>query len=160
MNVVEIIAEEQRPKIIDIKAARIMAIQVVYSYLISDSKQDLATLANDMVENWGSAKYFRFSKSVVNQEYLKKLLETVINNKEFIEQEIGSLTVHASGIAKVPKVVLAILEVAISEILRKNLHISIIINEYLNLTDYFNHKEDKAFIHSILDKVAKKYSVS
>lgn len=146
-----------RPKIIDIKVARLVAVQCIYSYQIVHSKKHLKELARDMVNSWEDNKYYKFTKSRVNEEYLNNILEITLSNIDKINADIIEFVSSNIQMERISKVVLAILQVAIAEIYRKELDFAIVINEYLNIATYLNYESQKGFINSILDKVAKKY---
>lgn len=147
-----------KPKLIDIRAARIVAVQCLYSYQMTNSIKQMMELAQDIVSSWHEYKYFKFTHSSVNQPYLHGILDTALKNLDQMSDDISQFVPSASQIDKTPQVVFAILRVAISEIYNGKLDIGIIINEYLNITSYFNHDSHKGFVNSILDKVAKKYN--
>lgn len=150
-------SSKKRPKLIDIRAARLVAVQCVYSYNVLDSKEEVMDLMHDIVDSWDENKYFRFTNCTVNEEYLNKILDVLFKNFDKINKDILEFTAKNIKLDYVGKVVISIIQVATAEIYRKDLDFAIIINEYLNIASYLNHDQDKAFINSVLDKISKKY---
>lgn len=153
----EIENSSKRPRLIDIRAARLVAVQCVYSYNVLESEEETVELMNDIVTSWDENKYFRFTNCKVNKEYLTKVLNVLFENVEQINQDIVEFISENIKLDYVSKVVIAVIQVATAEIYRKELDFAIIINEYLNIASSLNHDKDKAFINSVLDKIAKKY---
>lgn len=153
----EIENSPKKPRLIDIRAARLVAVQCAYSYNMSGSKKEAMELMRDIVDSWDENKYFRFTNCSVNEEYLTKVLDVLFKNIDKINQDILEFTAEGIKLEYVSKVVIAVIQIAAAEIYRKEIDFAIIINEYLNIASYLNHEQDKAFINSILDKIAKKY---
>lgn len=148
-------ADKARPKIIEIKLARLIAVQCMYHFDIIKSLESTFQLASDMVDTWGENKYFSFPGKRVCRDSLRKLLKITLDNLESIDSNIASNLQDDWKIDRIPKVVLAILRVAIGELYCKELDHPIIIDEYLNISDYMNHKGEKGFVNHVLDHVAK-----
>ena len=148
-------AAEARPKIIEIKLARLIAVQSLYHFEILKSLESTFQLASDMVDTWKENKYFKFPGSRVCRDSLRKLLKVTLDNLESIDSNISANLQDDWKLDRIPKVVLAILRVAIGELYCKELDHPIIIDEYLNIADYMNHKGEKGFVNHVLDHVAK-----
>lgn len=142
-------------KILEKRAARILAVQCIYS-IISDKASDKSTdeKVNDIISIYmNDLSDSKFSKA--NHSYLIKLVRFAVDNKDATEANISLHLSKNWKIERLPKVVLSILKCAVSELfLDKALDREIIINDYLEIAKLFNHEGEVGFINSVLDKVA------
>lgn len=142
-------------KILEKRAARILAVQCIYS-IISDKVVDKSTdeKVNDIISMYmNELSDSKFSKA--NHAYLIRLVRFAMDNSEATETNISLHLSKDWKIGRLPKVVLSILKCAVSELfLDKALDRQIIINDYLEIAKLFNHEGEVGFINSVLDKVA------
>lgn len=153
-----VIEQEKIKTIKRAQAARIALVQILFAFQILGSEKAARDLLQDIVSDSPASIYSKASRAMIDAEYLGITLEVALENMENIDNYIKTFMSKSWQIERLPKVVLAILRAGIAELMRKHLSPSIIINEYVNIAKKMNHHNEKAFIHSILDKVAAKFS--
>ena len=98
--------------------------------------------------NFPKHRYKKFIKDVVMGTLERKELI-----KEIIQQHLG----EDLSLKRTEKLLVVFLHAAIFELLyRPQTSVNIIINEYLNSSEFFLEKSQKKFLNAILDKISKK----
>jgi len=97
-----------------------------------------------------------FDKTKINKIFLLKILEVIQDNQKKIDELISSNLSNGWNIDRLPVVQLAILRVAISEMINfPKTSVGIIISEYLMLTESFFTEKECAFTNAILENIYK-----
>ncbi|MCE2992231.1 MAG: transcription antitermination factor NusB [Candidatus Jidaibacter sp.] len=137
------------------RAARILAVQCLYSIVSDDTEtKSIDEKVNDIINVYGNElSESKFSKA--DQSALIKLVRFTSQNKPEFESKISEHLATNWKFNRLPRVVSCILTCAVAELfLDKNLDREIIINDYLEIAKIFNHEGEVGFINSILDKVS------
>ncbi|MEG1971817.1 MAG: transcription antitermination factor NusB, partial [Oscillospiraceae bacterium] len=96
-------------------------------------------------------------RQVTFNEYTKKLLKTVYDNLEEIDEIISDNLTKWKN-TRLPKTMLAILRLAVAELKYfPEIPIKVSINEALELSKIYGTEEDGSFINGVLGSVCKKY---
>ena len=91
------------------------------------------------------------------KKFIKDVVLGTLERKEIIEDVIEQHLCNDLSLKKTEKLIIILLHAAIFEILyRPQTSINIIINEYLNSSDYFLEITQKKYLNAILDKISKK----
>jgi len=97
-----------------------------------------------------------FKKTKINKFFFLKILEVVQKKQDKIDQLISYNLNNGWNINRLPLVQLAILRVAISEMINfPKTSVGIIISEYLMLTESFFTEKECAFTNAILENIYK-----
>ena len=136
-------------------SSRYAAIQALYGFNFSNN---LDNIEKYLHKNNDFILYFDFGSKInkknFNKKFLLEILETFNNKKDSIDDLIISNLENNWTIERLPKVLLAILRVAISEmIFSKNTSIGIIVSEYLMFTESFYTEKECSFTNAILEKI-------
>ena len=117
---------------------RVIVIQKLYSqYINKDQKIEF--------------KKHRYKK------FIKDIVLGTLERKELIEKTIKQHLEEDIDIKRTEILLIIFLHAAIFEILyRPATSINIIINEYLNSSEFFLEKSQKKYLNAMLDKVSKK----
>ena len=92
--------------------------------------------------------------------FLKKIFNNVFEKEDFICVLISNHLQKNWTLQRLPKVLQAILRVAISEMITyPQTSMGIIITEYLMLAESFNIEKENNFINAILDKIHQKLEI-
>lgn len=95
------------------------------------------------------------SKNNLDLEYIKTSLVGIAENKEVIEEKISAQLVNWK-INRIAKVNLAILKVAVYEMMHKeDIPAKVSINEAIELCKKFSEEKSISFINGVLDKIYK-----
>ena len=118
--------------------ARVIVIQKLYSqYINKDQKIEF--------------KKHRYKK------FIKDIVLGTLERKELIEKTIKQHLNEDIDMKKTEILLIIFLHAAIFEILyRPATSINIIINEYLNSSEFFLEQSQKKYLNAMLDKVSKK----
>ena len=118
--------------------SRVIVIQKLYSqYLNKVEKVDF--------------KKHRYKK------FIKDTVVGTLERKELIEETIQRCLKDDIDIKRTEILVIIFLHAAIYELLyRPHTSINIIINEYLNASEFFLEQSQKKYLNAMLDKVSKK----
>ena len=93
--------------------------------------------------------------------FFKKIFNNVFENEDFICGLISKNLEKSWTFKRLPKVLQALLRVAISEMITyPKTSLGIIITEYLMLAESFSIEKDNSFINAILDKIHKKLEIN
>ena len=89
------------------------------------------------------------------KEYIKDVIEGISNNKETITELINKNLKEDWNLDRISKVNLAILKLAIYEIIYKKLAYKIAINEAVELAKKYGEEQSGPFVNGILASVLK-----
>ena len=91
------------------------------------------------------------------RKFIKDVVLGTLERKELIEETIRQHLSEDLSIKRTEKLLILLLQAAIFELLyRPQTSVNIIINEYLNSSDFFLHQDQKKYLNAILDKISKK----
>ena len=91
------------------------------------------------------------------KKFIKDVVLGTLERKELIEETIKIHLGDDINLKRTEKLLLILLHAAIFEFLyRPQTSINIIINEYLNSSDFFLEHTQKKYLNAILDKVSQK----
>ncbi len=143
-------------KILPKTFSRYLAVQATYNILIGFKKDEI-------IEDYSSSNhpiFIDFENKIKKKNFDKifflKLLDNLDNNKKEIDKLIIKNLNGKWTLERLPKVISAVLSVAISEInLFPKTSIKIIVSEYLEIAQSFHNVDEIRFINAILDKIHK-----
>ena len=96
-------------------------------------------------------------KSYFDRAFLRKIFNNVFEKDEMILALISQNLKNNWTFARLPRILQAILRVAISEMISyPKTSMGIITSEYLKLAESFSIEKENNFINAILDKINKK----
>ena len=91
------------------------------------------------------------------RKFIKDVVLGTLERKELIEETIRQHLSEDLSIKRTEKLLILLLQAAIFELLyRPQTSINIIINEYLNSSDFFLEQSQKKYLNAMLDKISKK----
>ena len=91
------------------------------------------------------------------KKFIKDVVLGTLERKELIEETIQTHLSEDLSLKRTEKLLVIFLFAAIFELLyRPQTSVNIIINEYLNSSDFFLEKTQKKYLNAILDKISKK----
>lgn len=129
------------------KKSREYLMQLVYQMQIT--KESAAEVFESFVENE------ELSKDGIDLSYIKTCLIGIMTNKDIIDEKISENLVNWK-IGRISKVNLAILRVAIYELLYKeDIPAKVAMNEAIEICKEFSEEKSVSFINGVLDKVYK-----
>ena len=97
-------------------------------------------------------------KNDEDAEFGVKLLKSVINNKETLQDYISKITLNWDN-DRIAQIDLILLEMCLAEFLFfKSIPVKASINEYLEIAKEYSSKKSNIFINGILDKLSKDLS--
>ena len=103
---------------------------------------------------------FDLDKKKFDKVFFKRIFNNVFEKEDFIYGLISNNLEKSWTLKRLPKVLQALLRVAISEMIAyPNTSMGVIITEYLMLAESFSIEEENNFINAILDKIHKKLEV-
>ena len=88
--------------------------------------------------------------------YMKDTIEGIIENKEAITKQIEENLKEKWDISRISKIDLVLLQIAIYEILYKELPYKIAINEAVELAKKYGEDTSKSFVNGMLASIVKK----
>lgn len=89
------------------------------------------------------------------KEFIKTIFEGLINNKSEIEELIQSNLKEKWTIDRISKIDLAILKVAIYELIYSKVPYKVVINEAVELAKKYGDDSSKSFVNGILASIVK-----
>ena len=137
---------------------RYAAIQALYNFNYSkdlnDIKKFLTTNKGFLID---SNFEINFKKTKMNKFFFLKIIDFIGKEKKIIDELINLNLSDGWSLSRLPKVQLAILRVAVAEMMTyPKTSIGIIISEYIMFTEsFFTHKEF-SFTNAILEKIYNK----
>ena len=91
------------------------------------------------------------------KKFIKDVVLGTLERRELIEETIQLHLSEDVSLKRTEKLLIVLLHAAIFELLyRPQTSINIIINEYLNSSDFFLEHTQKKYLNAILDKISKK----
>ena len=91
------------------------------------------------------------------KKFIKDVVLGTLERKELIEETIRQHLSEDLSIKRTEKLLILLLQAAIFELLyRPQTSINIIINEYLNSSEFFLELSQKKYLNAMLDKISKK----
>ena len=91
------------------------------------------------------------------RKFIKDVVLGTLERKELIEETIRQHLSEDLSIKRTEKLLILLLQAAIFELLyRPQTSVNIIINEYLNSSDFFLGQSQKKYLNAMLDKISKK----
>ena len=137
---------------------RYAAIQALYNFNYS---KDLKHIKNFLITNKGflidSNFEINFKKTKMNKVFFLKILDFIGKEKKIIDELINLNLSDGWSLSRLPKVQLAILRVAVAEMMTyPKTSIGIIISEYIMFTESFFTDKEFSFTNAILEKIYNK----
>ena len=91
------------------------------------------------------------------RKFIKDVVLGTLERKELIEETIQLHLGEDLSIKRTEKLLIVLLQAAIFELLyRPQTSVNIIINEYLNSSEFFLEKGKRKYLNAMLDKISKK----
>ena len=137
---------------------RYAAIQALYNFNFSENLDDIKKyLTAEKVFFIDSNLEVNFKKTKMNKNFFLKILDFFCKEKDKIDGFINLNLSKGWSLERLPKVQLAILRVAITEMMiYPKTSVGIIISEYIMFTESFYTKKECSFTNAILEKIYKK----
>ena len=141
--------------------SRYLAVQAIFNQSFGfDQKQIEKEFVNQNDFEFHIDSNFDFDKKTFDKVFFKKIFNNVFENEDFIRSLISKNLENTWTFQRLPKVLQALLRVAISEMITyPKTSMGIIITEYLMLAESFSIEKDNNFINAILDKIHKKLEI-
>ena len=126
--------------------ARELAFKLIYSLEIQKNMEE------EQIEI-----FFEENEITNNEEkeFIKTIFEELINNKSEIEELIQSNLKERWTIDRISKIDLAILKVAIYELIYSKVPYKVVINEAVELAKKYGDDSSKSFVNGILASIVK-----
>ena len=114
-----------------------------------------------VVQKLYAQEFVKESKFIFPKHRHKKFIKDVVlgtlERKELINDTIQQHLGEDVNKKRTEKLLIVLLHAAIFELLyRPQTSVNIIINEYLNTSDFFLEQRQKKYLNAILDKISKK----
>ena len=137
---------------------RYAAIQALYNF---NNSKDLNGIKNFLTTNKGffidSNLEINFKKTKMNKVFFLKIIDFIGKEKKNIDELINLNLSDGWSLSRLPKVQLAILRVAVAEMMTyPKTSIGIIISEYIMFTESFFTDKEFSFTNAILEKIYNK----
>lgn len=137
---------------------RYAAIQALYNFNYSkdlnDIKKFLTTNKGFLID---SNFEINFKKTKMNKVFFLKIIDFIGKEKKIIDELINLNLSDGWSLSRLPKVQLAILRVAVAEMMiYPKTSIGIIISEYIMFTESFFTDKEFSFTNAILEKIYNK----
>tara|TARA_B100001939_G_scaffold5563_1_gene5245 strand:+ start:753 stop:1208 length:456 start_codon:yes stop_codon:yes gene_type:complete len=137
---------------------RYAAIQALYNFNYSkdldDIKKFLTTNKGFLID---SNFEINFKKTKMNKVFFLKIINFIGKEKKIIDELINLNLSDGWSLSRLPKVQLAILRVAVAEMMTyPKTSIGIIISEYIMFTESFFTDKEFSFTNAILEKIYNK----
>ena len=137
---------------------RYAAIQASYNF---DYSKDLNHIKNFLTTNKDflidSNFEINFKKTKMNKVFFLKIIDFIGKEKKVIDELINLNLSDGWSLSRLPKVQLAILRVAVAEMMTyPKTSIGIIISEYIMFTESFFTDKEFSFTNAILEKIYNK----
>ncbi len=129
---------------------RILLIQALYAINILEEEQyDTREIISGITK-----EIYSNHKSL---QKLEDIFVSIVNDLVSLDNCISKNLSFSWKIERLPKVLLAILRMAIFEIKIYPSKIGLIINNYIEITRRFEHHKEVAFLNGLLDNIGQKY---
>lgn len=130
------------------KEQRKLMIEAVFARFFQLSKS-LEEVRNSIIENFVEEDFDENSDN-----YLPVLTQTITNDEANFQELITKFLKKTWKLERIPKLDLAILEVAISEITSKNdIPFDVTVNEAVDMAKLYSTEQSPAFVNGILVKI-------
>ena len=141
--------------------SRYLAVQAIFNHSFGfDHKQIEKEFVSQTDFKFHVDLDFDVGKKTFDKVFFKKIFNNVFENEDFIRSLISKNLEKTWTFQRLPKVLQALLRVAISEMITyPKTSMGIIITEYLMLAESFSIEKDNNFINAILDKIHKKLEI-
>ena len=141
--------------------SRYLAVQAIFNQSFGfDQKQIEKEFVNQNDFEFHIDSNFDFDKKTFDKVFFKKIFNNVFEKEDFISDLISNHLQKNWTLKRLPKVLQALLRVAISEMITyPKTSMGIIITEYLMLAESFSIEEENNFINAILDKIHQKLEI-
>ena len=141
--------------------SRYLAVQAIFNQSFGfDQKQIEKEFVNQNDFEFHIDSNFDFDKKTFDKVFFKKIFNNVFEKEDLICCLISNHLQKNWTLKRLPKVLEALLRVAISEMITyPKTSMGIIITEYLMLAESFSIEEENNFINAILDKIHKKLEI-
>ena len=141
--------------------SRYLAVQAIFNHSFGfDHKQIEKEFVSQNDFKFHVDLDFDVGKKTFDKVFFKKIFNNVFENEDFIRSLISKNLENTWTFQRLPKVLQALLRVAISEMITyPKTSMGIIITEYLMLAESFSIEKDNNFINAILDKIHKKLEI-
>ena len=101
-----------------------------------------------------------FFKKHRYKKFIKDIVLGTLERKELIEETINNYLKSDINIKRTETLLIIMLHAAVYELLyRPQTSIKIIINEYLNASDFFLKLSQKKYLNAMLDKISKEIRI-
>ena len=151
-----------RKKIISKSLSRYLAVQAIFNQSFGFDKKKIEQDFFDQNDSkFNIDLECELDLKKFNKIFFKKIFNNVFEKEEYIYDLISKNLGSSWTLSRLPKVLLAILKVAISEMITyPRTSMGIIITEYLMLAESFSIEKENNFINAILDKIHKTLQVN
>ena len=141
--------------------SRYLAVQAIFNQSFGfDKKQIEKEFVRQIDFKFYIDLDFDLDKKKFDKVFFKKIFNNVFDKEDFICGLISNNLEKSWTLKRLPKVLQALLRVAISEMITyPKTSMGIIITEYLMLAESFSVEKDNNFINGILDKIHKKLEI-
>ena len=137
--------------------ARYLVVQATFSQSFGLEKHEIEksfVKNNDL--NFHTDFEGKFKEDKFDEIFFQTIFDNVFHNEETINGLISDNLSEGWSFSRLPKVLQALLRVAIAEMISyPKTSTGIIISEYLKLAESFNIGKENNFINAILDKIHK-----
>ena len=140
--------------------SRIVAVQCIYCICIRQDVlgdpdfKEVKLMASDLADNHNGTLSDKEDLSELDRGFYNTLINGIYDTEQDIDEVISLHLSKGWRIERLPLVVLAILRLALYEMLHlRQLNKAAIINEYLEMARLYNHDDELSFINGLLDKV-------
>ena len=150
-----------RKKIISKSLSRYLAVQAIFNQSFGFDKKKIEQDFFDQNDSkFNIDLECELDLKKFNKIFFKKIFNNVFEKEDFIFDLISNHLQKNWTLKRLPKVLQALLRVAISEMISyPQTSMGIIITEYLMLAESFSIEKDNNFINAILDKIHKKLEI-
>lgn len=132
-------------------ASRELAFQLIYSIQIQKNMEEeqfeLFCQSNE-IDGEGTKKY------------IKDILDGIKQNEDKINNLISANLKKGWSINRISKIDLALLKIAIYEMIEKNIHYKIVVNEAVELAKKYSDDQSPSFINGVLASIIKQNNIA
>lgn len=135
------------------RQARILAVQCLYNIALTpENVKPAEEIIADILE-------YGVSVSVkLDQQYFLNLINNAYKNIFSLHKIIQKYLANGWKINRLAEPIQVILVLAAYEIIYNfDVHVRVLMNEYIEITKIFNHQGESGFVNSVLDKIAKEF---
>jgi len=142
--------------------ARYLVVQAIFSQSFGLEKHEIEkSFVKNSDLNFHTDFEGKFKEDKFDEIFFKTIFDNVFQNGETINRLISDNLSEGWSFSRLPKVLQALLRVAIAEMISyPETSTGIIISEYLKLAESFNINKENNFINAILDKIHKELIIN